>query len=59
MLHMNVAKFLWFDAVLTATYLINRMPSTSLGGEVPIRRLQQDTELFSLPPKAFGCLAFV
>ena len=44
MLHMNVPKFLWFDAVLTVTYLINRMSCIPLGGEVPIRHLRPVTE---------------
>ena len=59
MLRMNVPKFLWTDAVLTIIYLINRMPSTPLGGEVPIRHLRPNTELFPLSPKVFGCVAFV
>ena len=39
MLLIHVPKYLWSDAVLTVFYLINRMPSTSLRGEIPIRRL--------------------
>ena len=30
MFQMNVAKYLWSEAVMTATYLINRMPSEYL-----------------------------
>ena len=32
---MNVPKFLWGDAVMTTTYLINRMPSRILGMKTP------------------------
>jgi len=35
------------------------MPSTPLGGEVPLRRLLHDTELFRLSPRVFGCVGFV
>lgn len=56
---MKVPKFLWFNAVFTAFYLINRMPSTPLGGEIPLRHLRLGTKLFSLPPKVFDCVAFV
>ena len=50
--------YLWSDAVLTASYLINRM-SAPLGGEVSLRCLQSEKELFSLPPRVFECIAFV
>ena len=33
--HMRVPKSYWSDAVLTACHLINRMPSTVLGGQIP------------------------
>ena len=42
MLQMKVPKYLWSDAMLIASYLINRMPSTPPGGEVPFRRLYPD-----------------
>jgi len=32
---MNVPKFLWSEAVMTATHLINRMPSKVLGMRTP------------------------
>ena len=59
MFHMHIPKYLWSDVVLTATYLINRMPSALLGGEVPLRRLKPDTPLFTLPPQIFWCVAFI
>ena len=35
MFQMNVPKFLWSEAVMTAAYLINRMPSRILGMKSP------------------------
>ena len=34
--HMRVPKLYWCDAVLTASHLINRMPSTILSGQIPL-----------------------
>ena len=59
MLQMYVPKYLWSDIVLTAAYLINKMLSAPFGGEVPLQHLQPEKELFSLPPRVFGCVAFV
>ena len=56
---MHVPKYLWSDAVLTATYLVNRMPSGPLGGEIPIHRLKLDTCLFPVTLRVFGCMTFV
>ena len=58
-LEMYVLKYLWYDAILTAFYLINHMPSTPLRGEIPLRRLCPDMEIFSLTSRVFGCVAFV
>lgn len=35
MSHMRVPKWLWGDAVLIACFLINRMPSSVLHGDIP------------------------
>ena len=41
---MNVPMYLWSDAVLTATFLVNRLPSAALGGAIPVQRLASDSE---------------
>ena len=60
----HVPKKFWGEAILTATYLINRMPSGVLKFQTPRELLIQDfphTKFISsdLPPKVFGCSAFV
>ena len=48
---------LWGNAVLCATYLINRMPLSCLNNQSPYCRLYQDTpSLLNL--RTFGCLCF-
>jgi len=58
MFQMNVPKYLWSEAVLTAVYLINRMPSRILGMKSPVELLMGRQE-FKVPPKVFGCVCFV
>lgn len=55
---MNVPKFLWSEAVMTAVYLINRTPSRLLGWKTPYEMLRGVNE-FIVPPKIFGCTCFV
>jgi hypothetical protein len=55
---MNVPKFLWSEAVMTATHLIYRMPSRILGMKTPYELLYGKNE-FIVPPKVFGCTCFV
>uniref|UniRef100_A0A0V0GJR5 Putative ovule protein n=1 Tax=Solanum chacoense TaxID=4108 RepID=A0A0V0GJR5_SOLCH len=59
----GVPKFLWGEALLTSTYLINRMPSRVLDFKTPFSmfktyfptsRLTTD-----LPLRVFGCSVFV
>ena len=57
--HMCVPKSYWSDAILTACHLINRMPSTVLGGQIPYTVLSPDAPLFHLRPKIFGCVCYV
>ncbi|KAK4391658.1 Retrovirus-related Pol polyprotein from transposon RE2 [Sesamum angolense] len=59
MTHMHVPKSYWGDAVLTACYLINRMPSTVLHGDTPYSCLFPDQPLFGIAPRVFGCVYFV
>uniref|UniRef100_A0A2N9EIQ9 Integrase catalytic domain-containing protein n=1 Tax=Fagus sylvatica TaxID=28930 RepID=A0A2N9EIQ9_FAGSY len=52
----------WGDAVATAVYLINRMPSKILHFKTPLHILSTHVSLPSilmLPPRTFGCVAFV
>ena len=59
----HVPKHFWGEAVLTATYLINRLPSRVLSFKTPFQVLLQsftNTKLISnFPTKVFGCTAFV
>ena len=56
---MQVPKSYWSDAVLTACYLINRMPSSVLGGQIPHKILFPGRPLHSLPLRIFGCTCYV
>lgn len=59
----KVPKYLWGEAVLTASYLINRMPSKVLDFHTPLDVFRNYFPLTSvsadLPLKVFGCTAFV
>ena len=59
LLAMSVPEYLWCNAVLTATYVVNRLPSAALGGAIHLQRLTPAADIFSLPPRVFGCTAFV
>lgn len=60
---MHIPKYLWGDAILTASYLINRMPTkilqyiTSL--ECLKRSFPESRINSALPLKIFGCIAYV
>jgi hypothetical protein len=58
MFQTNVPKYPWSEAILTAAYLINRMPSRILGMKSPSELLLGQRE-FRVPPKVFGCVCFV
>ncbi|RVW97655.1 Retrovirus-related Pol polyprotein from transposon TNT 1-94 [Vitis vinifera] len=63
MIASNVPKQLWGEAVLTATYLINRMPSRILQFKTPCQILlaayPSARIISSIPIKVFGCTTFV
>ena len=62
MFSMNVPSYLWGDAVLTACYLINRMPTRVLNFQTPLgsfKTIFPTTRLTSdLPLKVFGCTVY-
>ena len=55
---MNVPKFMWSEAVMTVTYLINRTPSGILGMKSPCELLFGENK-FVVPSKLFGSTYFV
>uniref|UniRef100_A0A6N2MZF3 Integrase catalytic domain-containing protein n=1 Tax=Salix viminalis TaxID=40686 RepID=A0A6N2MZF3_SALVM len=57
-LPMNVPKKFWSYGVLTATYIINRLPSQVLDFQCPMEILQGKTPNIS-HLKVFGCTCFV
>ena len=59
LIHYAVPSHFWGDAVLTACYFINRMPSSVLHNQVPHSILFPHDPLHPLPLKAFGSTCFV
>jgi len=59
LLSANVPVHHWGDAILTAGFLINRMPSSSLNHKVPFSNLFPENPLFHPSPRVFGCVCFV
>lgn len=59
MFEMKVPKFYWSFAVLTACFLINRMPSHVLNNVSPFSLVFPRREAFPIPPRVFGCTCFV
>ena len=56
---MKVPKQFWVDAVSTARFLINRMPSSVLNGDIPYTILFPSKFLFPIEPRVFGSTCFV
>ena len=52
-------KYFWSDALLTACYLINRVPSSVLHSQTPFSTLYKDKTMFEFTLRVFGCLCFV
>lgn len=60
LLSMNVLKFYWYESVLTACFLINRMPTKVLKGEIPFNSFfPPNSPLFFVSPSVFNCVCFV
>ncbi|CAL8175713.1 unnamed protein product [Prunus armeniaca] len=62
LLSMSVPKSYWGEAVLTAAYLINRMPSQVLKFQTPLQVFTaacSTSTVNHLPPRVFGCISFV
>ena len=56
MFHMHVLKYLWFDAVLSACHLINRMLFYVFGGKIPFSCIHPHKSVFSMTHR---CLAIL
>jgi hypothetical protein len=56
LIHMHVPKHFWSDAVLTANYLINRMPSSILDGASPHSLLYSSTTICLTAQGFWVCL---
>ena len=59
LLHNHVPFRFLGDAVLTACYLINRMPSSVSHDQIPHSLLFPGQPLYFLSPCVFGCMCFV
>ncbi|KAL2228047.1 UNVERIFIED_CONTAM: Retrovirus-related Pol polyprotein from transposon TNT 1-94 [Sesamum indicum] len=57
MFHAKLPQKFWVESLLTATYLINRMPTPTLKWKSPYEVLHNKTPDFS-HLKVFGCLCF-
>jgi len=58
MLNTNVPVHHWGDVVLTACFLINRMPY-SLNNKIPYSIVFPHESLYHVTPNVFGCTCFV
>ena len=59
LLHSHVLFRFWENVVLTACYLINRMPSSILHYQIPHSLLFPTQPLYFLPSRVFGCTCFI
>ena len=56
---MHVPKHFWVDAVSTAFFFINWMPSSILNWDTPYHIIFPNKPLFPIEPRIFGCTYFV
>ncbi|KAJ9671119.1 hypothetical protein PVL29_027218 [Vitis rotundifolia] len=59
MFQMKVPKQFWADAVSTACFLINRMPTVVLKGDIPYKVIHPQKSLFPIEPRIFCCTCYV
>jgi len=59
LIHGAVLEHFWGDVILTACYLINRMPSSVLKNNIPHSILFPHDSLHPLPLRVFGSTCFV
>ncbi|KAJ9542010.1 LOW QUALITY PROTEIN: hypothetical protein OSB04_028516 [Centaurea solstitialis] len=58
----QVPKSFWPEALVTAVYLINRLPTKILKSKTPLQTLTEYTKppsVLTLEPRIFGCTVFV
>ncbi|KAI5324129.1 hypothetical protein L3X38_033202 [Prunus dulcis] len=58
----NMPRSIWGEAVLSAAYLINRIPSSILNFQTPLQTLYHHLQIppsKNLEPRIFGCVVFV
>ena len=56
---MHVPQHFWADAISTACFLINQMPSSVLDWATSFQTLFPHKSLFPIEPHVFGCTCFV
>lgn len=56
---MHVPKTFLANAIQTAAFLMNRLPTCVLDYKSPIEVVSPFAPLFRIPPKVFGCICFV
>ncbi|KAJ0846072.1 putative RNA-directed DNA polymerase [Helianthus annuus] len=62
MIESQVPKSFWPEALVTATYLVNRLPTRALNLKTPIQTLSKfhkPPSILTLEPRVFGCSVFV
>ena len=62
MFEAHVPPYFWSEAIASATYLTNRLPSKILQFRTPLEVLSTHTTIpsfHSLPPRIFGCVVYV
>ena len=55
----NICEKIALSKPITSCYLVNLMPSTVLGGQIPHRVLFPDRPLYNSPPRVFGRTCYI